>query len=130
MMASLEWSQVDGTYRPRMVGSVVHQALSQILQYDIADPRIARTTITEVELSKDLKHVTVFLTSVESSQALQTSVEHLNRATAYIRRCLSSQLNLRFTPSIRFMVDDLPVRTARVLQLIDDSGNANTPIDP
>lgn len=102
-----------------MVGSVVHKALSQILQNSVSDPRIAATTITEVQLSKDLKHAKVFLTSGESHETLQDSVEHLNRARSYIRHQLSGELNLKFTPAIRFMVDELPSRSTRVTSLIE-----------
>ena len=102
-----------------MVGSVVHKALSQILQNSISDPRITPTTITEVQLSKDLKHAKVFLTSGESTETLQASVEHLNRASSYIRHRLSGELNMKFTPAIRFLVDDLPSRSTRVISLIE-----------
>ena len=106
-----------------MVGSVVHKALSQILQNSISDPRITPTTITEVQLSKDLKHAKVFLTSGESTEALQTSVEHLNRARSYIRHRLSGELDMKFTPAIRFLVDDLPSRSTRVISLIEQVSN-------
>ncbi len=116
-------SQAGSMNRPRMVGSVVHQALSRILQQNISDPRIVQTTITEVELSRDLKHAKVYLTSGESKEALNTSVEHLNRARAYIRHRLSDRLDLKFTPAISFLADELPTRTTRVLDLIDQVSN-------
>ncbi len=127
-MSSLEFSQMehfDGASRTRMVGSVVHKALSRILQSEISDPRISQTTITEVEVSRDLKHAKVFLTSADSPEALNASVEHLNRAKSYIRHCLSDQLELKFTPAIRFLVDEMPFRSNRVLQLIEETAKSN-----
>lgn len=99
----------------------MHKALSQILQNSISDPRIAPTTITEVHLSNDLKHAKVFLTSGESKETLQASVEHLNRARSYIRRRLSGELDLKFTPAVRFLVDELPSRSNRVISLIEQT---------
>ncbi len=127
-MSSIKMNRMgrpDGVNRTKMVGSVVHKALSQILQHDICDPRVGRTTITEVELSNDLKHVKVYLTSIESQEVLKSSVDQLNRAKAYIRRCLKAHLDLRFTPSIRFLVDELPSRTSRVLHLIDEASTSD-----
>ena len=123
-MTSIHLNQIQSnpdSNRTRKVGSVVHQALSQILQTSISDPRISRTTITEVELSKDMKHARVFLTSTESRDVLQASVDHLNHAKSYIRHCLSDHLELKYTPALRFFVDELPSRSARVLQLIDET---------
>ncbi len=111
--------QMDGSYRTQMVGSVVHKALSHILQNDIADPRVAQTTITEVELSKDLKHAKVFLTTSEPHQSLQTSVDQLNCAKSYIRHRLRDHLDLKYIPAVRFLADELPTRSSRVIQLID-----------
>ena len=123
-MSSIHLNRIrsdSSSNRTRKVGSVVHQALSQILQTSISDPRISRTTITEVELSKDMKHARVFLTSTESRDVLQASVDRLNRAKSYIRHCLSDHLELKYTPALRFFVDDLPSRSTRVLQLIDET---------
>ena len=123
-MSSIHLNRIptdSSSNRTRKVGSVVHQALSQILQTSISDPRISRTTITEVELSKDMKHARVFLTSTDSRDVLQTSVDRLNRAKSYIRHCLSDNLELKYTPALRFFVDDLPLRSTRVLQLIDET---------
>lgn len=124
-MDRTRFNQTVASNRPRMVGSVIHQALSQILETQISDPRIAQTTITEVELSKDLKHVKVFLTSSQSAEFLEQSVTNLNRAKAYIRHRLSEQIDLKFTPAVRFLADDLPSRSNRVLALIDQATNSS-----
>jgi len=116
---------LGGSNRSKMVGSVVHKALSHILENDVSDPRIVQTTITEVELSRDLKHAKVFLTSAESEDALQLSVDHLNRAKSYIRHRLGDQLNLKHIPMISFRADEMPMRSSRVLQLIDVASRAD-----
>ena len=108
-MSSIQLNQIrseSSSNRTRKVGSVVHQALSQILQTSVSDPRISQTTITEVELSKDMKHARVFLTSTESRDVLQASVAQLNRAKSYIRHCLSDHVELKYTTALRFFVDD------------------------
>ena len=111
----------EGSNRSRMVGSVVHKALSHILQNNIADPRVAQITVTEVELSRDLKHAKVFLTTSEPQQSLQVSVDQLNRAKSYIRHRLRDHLDLKYIPAIRFLADDVPTRSSRVIQLIDQA---------
>ncbi len=105
--------------RSKKIGSLLHRELSMILETSISDPRIAKTTITEVVMTKDLNNVKVFLTSSESEEKLKTSVLHLNQAQSYIRHELSDRLNLRHTPEIQFLADELPTRSSRVLSLIE-----------
>ena len=128
-MTSLKFNRVaqfEESNRTRKVASVVHKALSQILQNQINDPRVSKTTITEVEVSKDLKHAKVFLTSSESQEALLSSIEQLNRAKAYIRHRMSDQLDLKYIPAIKFLADEVPIRSTRVLELIDQVSKSET----
>ena len=108
-----------GASRSRKVGSVVHRELSAILQNKIADPRIGRVTITEVVMSRDLKYAKVYVTSSDSSDRLQATLTNLNRAKSFIRHQLSSALNMKFTPRVSFLEDEVPERSGRVISLIE-----------
>lgn len=109
----------SGVDRTRRVSSLLRRELSLALQNKVADPRIGRVTITEIVLSKDLKHAKVYVTGCDSSEELRTSLSALNSAKSFIRHQLASTLNLKYTPTFRFIADDLPERSARVLDLID-----------
>lgn len=111
----LDYPQVD---RTKKVASLVHRELSSILLHKVSDPRIEPTTITEVLVSKDLKHAKIFVVGRGSPEASQTSVEALNRARSYIRRQLAKQAGLKYTPSLEFKIDKVPERSTRVLNLM------------
>ena len=115
-----------GVNRTKKIGSVLHRELSLILQSKIADPRIGNITITEVIVSRNLKHAKVFVTGVETSESLQATLSNLNRAIPYIRRQLSEQVVLKFTPSIQFLADELPARGNRVLNLINQVSSSKS----
>lgn len=108
-----------GAGRGRKVGSVVHRELSAILQNKVADPRIGQVTITEVVMSRDLKYAKVFVTSSESPERLRATLLNLNRARSFIRHELGSILNMKFTPSVSFLEDEVPERSGRVISLIE-----------
>ena len=111
----LDYPQVD---RTKKVASLVHRELSSILQHKVSDPRIEPITITEVLVSKDLKHAKIFVVGRGSAEASQTAVEALNRARSYIRRQLAKQAGLKYTPSLEFKIDKVPERSTRVLNLM------------
>lgn len=111
----LDYPQVD---RTKKVASLVHRELSSILLHKVSDPRIEPTTITEVLVSKDLKHAKIFVVGRGSPESSQTSVEALNRARSYIRRQLAKQAGLKYTPSLEFKIDKVPERSTRVLNLM------------
>ncbi len=111
----------DGTdsSRCRKVGSVVHRGLSAILQNKLSDPRIGQITITEVSMSRDLKHAKVYVTSSETPDSMERTLVNLNRAKSYIRHQLSANLNMKYTPAVSFLKDEVPERSDHVLSLIE-----------
>ena len=115
-----------GVSRPKKIGSVLHRELSLILQNKIADPRIRNITISEVIVSKNLNHAKVFVTGIETSESLHATLSNLNRAIPYIRRQLSEQIVLKFTPSIQFLADELPERGNRVMNLINQVSSSKS----
>ena len=73
-----------GASRCRKVGSVVHRELSVILQTKLSDPRIGQITITEVFMSRDLKHAKVYVTSSESPDRMERTLTNLNLSLIHI----------------------------------------------
>ena len=67
-----------------------------------------------------------FVTGVETSESLQATLSNLNRAIPYIRRQLSEQVVLKYTPNIQFLEDELPARGIRVLNLIDQVSSSGS----
>ena len=45
--------------RIHRIGSVIRKEIAQIIKNDINDPRIKDAVITDVEISKDLKHAKI-----------------------------------------------------------------------
>ncbi|MDE0309550.1 MAG: 30S ribosome-binding factor RbfA [Acidiferrobacterales bacterium] len=118
----------DGTRtsRCRKVGSVVHRELSSILQNRLADPRIGQITITEVSMSRDLKHAKVYVTSSEAPDNMERTLHSLNRAKSYIRHQLSANLDMKYTPAVSFLKDEVPERSRHVIGLIDNIANSES----
>lgn len=91
------------TRRQRRVSELLHQEVSNLLQFNTSDPRIGFVTVTEVDISPDLKEATIYV-SMLSGDAKET-LAGLESAASFFRRELGQKLELRYTPNLRFKLD-------------------------
>jgi ribosome-binding factor A len=74
-------------------------------------------TVTEVRISPDLKNATAFCAPLGGEDMAKT-VEALNRAAGFLRGRLSREIDMRFTPILRFIPDDSYDEARRIEQLL------------
>ncbi len=102
-------SAVQGpSQRQLRAGELVRHALADLLRgEDLHDALLARTsvTITEVRMSPDLKHAVCFIESLGGSQAGDV-VKALNRHAKFLRGRLGREIDMKFTPDLKFLRDE------------------------
>ena len=98
---------------------LIQQEISRILQFEVKDPRITFVTVTNVELTSDLRDAKVFVTSLGDTADREALLAALKRATGYIRGELGRQLKLKYIPQIEFMFDDFYDKQERILTLLE-----------
>jgi ribosome-binding factor A len=93
----------------------IKRILSDAIREEVRDPAVGFVTLTDVQLSPDLSHAIVFVTSLEEDPKSRESVlDGLSRATPFLRRQLARKANLRRTPQIRFDFDDVAESGSRL----------------
>jgi ribosome-binding factor A len=110
------------TQRQLRAGELVRHALVEILrEEDFADPALSgvSVTVTEVRVSPDLRHATVFVEPLGGVHAPEV-VEGLNRHSKFLRGRLGHAIELRFTPALKFLHDESFDEAARMNRLFDD----------
>jgi ribosome-binding factor A len=107
------------TRRQERVSERIHHEISDLLQNEIRDPRLAEVTVTGVEISADLQLATIFVSTLGDQAAKAAALAALERASGYIRRELAQRLNMRVTPAVRFVLDESWERGARLDALLD-----------
>lgn len=93
--------------RQLRVGEVIRRALSDILaRGETHDPELARTSITvsEVRVSPDLRHATAFVLPLGGVNTPGV-VKALARNRTELRRLVTAQIDLRFSPELSFEAD-------------------------
>lgn len=107
--------------RSRRVGEEMHRLLSEALQRDFSDPRLALVGITEVEVSADLSMAKVYFTPMKGSSEAEEVAAALGKAAGRLRHLLGTRMKTRVVPELRFAYDDSLDRGERISALLADS---------
>jgi len=91
--------------RPQRVGDLIREVICEMLLRDLNDPRLESVTITEVEVTADLKLATVFFSAMGNQSREEASLHGLQSATGYMRKKLGKELRLRYVPDLLFKLD-------------------------
>ncbi len=101
---------------------MIRRALSEILlRGDLHEPGLSGVSITvgEVRTSPDLKLATVYVLPLGGHDA-QRALEALNRARTEIRREVARTVQLRYSPDLRFVLDESYNRMDRTREMLGE----------
>ncbi|OGX09060.1 MAG: ribosome-binding factor A [Omnitrophica WOR_2 bacterium GWA2_47_8] len=109
--------------RIEKVNEQMKREISHILQADLKDPRVQLSTITQVVVSRDLRHAKVSFSVLGDAKKVREAQESLNKARGYIRKLIGERINLRYTPEIDFVYDKSIEYSARIEQALEEIKN-------
>jgi ribosome-binding factor A len=103
--------------RSRKIADRIKEIVAFLLERRIKDPRIGFVTLTDVRVTGDSQHATIFYTvlGAESEAQLNDTAKGLEAASGLIRSEVAKQLGMRHAPTIEFIHDALP-ETARQME--------------
>ena len=91
--------------RMEKVNHQIKKAISEIVLYEVKDPRLGFVTITEVQVSRDLQHAKVFFSVLGTELQAQEAQKGLESARGFIRHLVGQRVRMRYTPELNFLVD-------------------------
>jgi len=106
--------------RPERVADIIREEISQIVGYELEDPRLTMVTVTDVRLSENRRDAQVFVTVAGNEEEHRLALTALRHAAPYVRKQLSLSLNLPRTPEIHFVRDTVEEHGERVDQLLQE----------
>jgi ribosome-binding factor A len=104
--------------RPEQLAEVIREEVSQIVGYELDDPRVDRVTVTDVRVSENLRDASVYVTAEGTEAERVEALKALQKAAPYVRRQLGTALNLRYTPELHFVRDTVEESARRVEELL------------
>lgn len=106
------------TIRQQRVAELLFQELSILIGNELADPALSLVQVTNVDVSKDLRNVKVFVSHDDDEVTKGQVIKGLRRATPFLRRQIALRCTMRAVPELLFYYDDTPERAARVDALL------------
>ena len=108
--------------RTDRVGQQIQKEIAVILMREIKDPRLSMTTVSAVELTRDLAYAKIFVTFFnDNPDEIKASLEVLADAEGYIRSLLGKRLRARIMPHLRFVYDSSMSEGVRMSALVDQA---------
>jgi ribosome-binding factor A len=91
-------------HRTERISEAIREELSEMIGYELSDPRIGSATVTEVLISPDKRHAFVRVRITDGSDAKQ-ALSALEHAVNFLRRELAIRLELFRVPELHFETD-------------------------
>ncbi len=102
------------------VGELLKEEISQIVLREMKDPRIGFVSVTDVEVSGDLRHAKVFISVYGSDKEKKETLEGLQQAQGFVRKLVGERVKIHHTPEIIFRYDDSIENGVHISEIIKD----------
>ena len=106
--------------RLQRVRELLKRAIGEAIRQELPIHDAGLVTVNDVDVAGDLKSATVFISILGNADQQKRGIELLLRNRPRIQDLMSRAVVLKFTPRLRFVLDDSVVRGNRVLQIIQE----------
>jgi ribosome-binding factor A len=115
--------------RSRRLAGRIKQIVASHIESQIKDPRLGMVTVTDVRMTGDLHDATVFYTVFGTDLERTESAEALEAARGQIRTEVGRQTGVKFTPTIAFILDELPESAKHIDELLAVARQADAQVE-
>jgi ribosome-binding factor A len=109
--------------RPERLAVALREEISEVVGYELDDPELQNATVTEVEVSPDMRDAKVFVLVTGDEAEIKKTLRNLQNAASFVRQQVALNLDLRFAPHIHFARDTAEENAARVGRVLNDLTN-------
>jgi len=100
---------------------MVRQQVSEVILFELSDPRARLATITRAEVSADLRRARIFYSVLGSEADRRTMGRLLHDARHHLQSLLLKRLHLKHVPQLKFIFDESVAGSIAVSKLIDEA---------
>ena len=109
--------------RPERLAVALREEISEVVGFELDDPDLQNATVTEVEVSPDMRDAKVFVLVTGDEAEIKKTLRNLQNAAGFVRQQVALNLDLRFAPHIHFARDTAEENAARVGRVLNDLTN-------
>jgi len=100
-------------HRSQRISEAVREELTELIGFEMDDPRVRSVTVTSAEVSSDMRHAHVRV-AVGDQGGEEKALAALEHAKHFLRHELATRLSLRRIPDLHFSADSHPDAESRI----------------
>lgn len=112
-------------HRVARVAEVIREVASETILFKVSDPRVRNVTVTRVEVSADLQHAKVHVSIMGTPARQKKALAGLQNAAGFIQSQLGDRMKTRYTPSLKFFLDQGIKQSVEISRLINEALGRN-----
>ncbi len=102
------------------MADVLREEITEIVGYELEDPRLRSVTVTDVRVAENLRNANVFVLVTGSEEQIKEALTALNRAATFVRQQVALSMNLRYAPILHFARDTVEENAARIESKLEE----------
>lgn len=109
---------MPGGVRLQRIADRIREEMSEMLLKEISDPRLHQVFVTDVRVDRELAFADVYVSAVEGATRSAEILQGMESASGFLRRALSTRVELRVFPRLRFHWDPTPENADHIERLL------------
>lgn len=106
--------------RPERMAETLREEITEIVGYELEDPRVEAVTVTDVRVSDDLRNANVFVVVEGQEQDIKTAMQALQHASSFVRQQVALNLDMRHAPQLHFARDTVEENATKIGEVLSD----------
>jgi len=106
--------------RHERVRELLKRAIGEAIRREFNTDEVGLITVNDIDVGGDLRTAVVFITILGNPTQQKNGLQVLEQNRILIQSLVAKSVILKYTPTLRFIVDDSIVRGNRVLQILDE----------
>ncbi len=106
--------------RPERLAEALREQITEIVGFEMDDPRLVAVTVTDVRVSENMRDAKVFVVVQGDESEIRAALKALQNAATFVRQQVALNLDLRHAPHVNFMRDTVEENAVRIDNLIQD----------
>ncbi len=111
--------------RANKLAEIIKEEVCDILATRLKDPRVGFTTVTNVEVTRDLSQGKIYVSVLGTAEEVTETFSTLEKATGFVRSELAGRIRVRHVPELQFILDQALEHSMHINQLLRELNMEN-----
>ena len=106
--------------RPERVAEQLREEITEIVGFELEDPRLVAVTVTDVRVADNKRDAKVFVTVEGDEDEIRAAMRALHNAEKFVRQQVTLRLNIHHAPHIHFVRDTVEEKAGRIDRILEE----------